>query len=226
MIKSLDYYVCHLKVLYEDNHIIAVEKPENVLSQKDITGDIDITDIVKEYLKRKYNKPGNVYLGLIHRLDRRVGGVMILCKTSKAASRLSENIRLLNGFDKYYLACVNGELKEDGIINVNIRKENKKAIISNDGKNSLLEYKYINGNVDRSYLEVKLYSGRYNQIRASFASINHPIFGDSKYGADKEDHIGLWCYKVIFSHPVTKEAIEVIDLPKNNLWKELCYKYN
>ena len=101
MIKDKEYYINNLKVLYEDNHLLVIEKPENVLSQKDATDDFDVNEIVKEYLKRKYNKPGNVYLGLLHRLDRRVGGVMVLAKTSKAASRVSIDIQNHN-FEKYY----------------------------------------------------------------------------------------------------------------------------
>ena len=137
MMKTKQYYIDNLNVLYEDNHLIVIEKQINVLSQKDNTNDFDVNEIVKDYLKNKYNKPGNVYLGLVHRLDRRVGGVLVLAKTSKAASRLSEDIRN-NNFEKYYIAKATGKILNDGEIKVNILKDEKtkKAIISNNGKPS------------------------------------------------------------------------------------------
>ena len=111
MMKTKEYYVNNLNVLYEDNHLIVVEKPIDVLSQKDITNDFDMNEIIKDYLKAKYNKPGNVYLGLVHRLDRRVGGVMVFAKTSKAASRLSENIRNKEFHKTWYIAQMSGFYK-------------------------------------------------------------------------------------------------------------------
>ena len=127
--KTKQYYIDNLNIIYEDNHLLVIEKPINVLSQKDNTNDFDINEIVKEYLKIKYKKEGNVYLGLVHRLDRRVGGVLVLAKTSKAASRLSEDIRN-NNFEKYYICKAEGIIENDGSINVNILKDekNKKAI--------------------------------------------------------------------------------------------------
>ena len=144
MMKTKQYYIDNLKVLYEDNHLIVVEKPINVLSQKDDTDDFDINEIVKEYLKIKYQKPGNVYLGLVHRLDRRVGGVLVLAKTSKAASRLSEAIRN-NTVRKYYVAKVQGKLNKDDTIELYIKKDekNKMAIVSNEGKKASLDYKVL-----------------------------------------------------------------------------------
>ena len=117
MMKNKQYYIENLNVLYEDNHLLVIEKPINVLSQKDNTNVFDINEIVKEYLKIKYNKEGNVYLGLVHRLDRRVGGVLVLAKTSKAASRLSEDIRN-NNFEKKYIAKTSGKILKDGSINI------------------------------------------------------------------------------------------------------------
>lgn len=225
MMKTKEYYINNLVVLYEDNHLIVIEKPVNVLSQKDDTNDFDVNEIVKEYLKRKYNKPGNVYLGLIHRLDRRVGGVLVLAKTSKAASRLSDDIRN-NNFEKYYLAKVMGKITKDGDINVNIKKDEKekKAEIAKDGKPSSLDYNIINYDNDDTYVYVNLHTGRYNQIRVSFSHIGHPLVNDYKYCKSikvNNNDLGLWCYKIIINHPVTKEKLEFISIPKGSIWKEI-----
>lgn len=225
--KTRSYYVDNLVVLYEDNHLIVIEKPVNVLSQKDNTNDIDVTEIVKEYLKIKYNKPGNVYLGLIHRLDRRVGGVLVLTKTSKAASRLSDDIRNHN-FEKYYIAKTYGKITNDGSININIKKDenSKMAIICDDGKPSSLDYNIIGYDNNETYLNIRLHSGRYNQIRVSFSHINHPLVNDYKYGKCKvnNDDLGLWCSKIIINHPITKERLVFESTPKGNIWSNLKIK--
>lgn len=215
-----------LKILYEDNHLLVVEKFANVLSQKDQTDDISMNDIIKEYIKVKYNKPGNVYVGLIHRLDRRVGGVMVFAKTSKAAARLSEDIRLHN-FDKYYLAFCKGGLTE-GVYKDYLQKdENKKlAFVSKSGKEAILEYKLINSiiynNELHSYVRIKLLTGRYNQIRCQFSSRNHPLVNDYKYGYNSSNgNIGLWCYGVTLTHPITKEKLHFESWPKGNIWSGL-----
>ena len=176
---------------------------------------------MKEYLKRKYNKPGNVYLGLVHRLDRRVSGVMVLAKTSKAASRLSKSI-MEHQFEKKYLAYVEGILDKDGSINIKILKKDNKAIISDLGKDAKLNYHIINNDAYNTYVMVDLESGRYNQIRLSFASINHPIYGDLKYGAkEKSDDMGLCSYQISFNHPVSKEYMTFTLLPKADIWKNM-----
>lgn len=217
--KDFNYYVDNLNVLYEDNHIIVIEKEKDVLSQKDETDDFSINEIVKEYLKRKYNKPGAVYLGLVHRLDRRVSGVMVLAKTSKAATRLSKSI-MEHEFEKKYLAYVEGIIDKDGSINIKILKKDNKAIISDLGKEAKLNYKVINNDSNNTYVMVDLESGRYNQIRLSFASINHPIYGDLKYGAKiKSDDMGLASYQISFSHPVSKKYMTFKMLPKASIWK-------
>lgn len=222
--KTKQYYVDNLNVLYEDNHLIVIEKPINVLSQKDETNDIDINEIVKEYLKVKYNKLGNVYLGLVHRLDRRVGGVLVLAKTSKAAARLSDSIRN-NNMEKYYIAKVEGIIEADGNINVLIKKDekNRKAIISKEGKESKLEYKVLGYDKNNTFVFVNLITGRYNQIRVSFSHIGHPIINDYKYGNGKvnNDQLGLWCYKIVIEHPVLKEKKEFISLPNGEIWNGL-----
>ncbi|MBO7079551.1 MAG: RNA pseudouridine synthase [Bacilli bacterium] len=219
--KDFNYYVDNLNVLYEDNHIIVIEKEKDVLSQKDETDDFSINEIVKEYLKRKYNKPGAVYLGLVHRLDRRVSGVMVLAKTSKAATRLSKSI-MEHEFEKKYLAYVEGIIDKDGSINIKILKKDNKAIISDLGKEAKLNYKVINNDSNNTYVMVDLESGRYNQIRLSFTSIGHPIYGDLKYGAKiKSDDMGLASYQISFSHPVSKEYMTFKMLPKASIWKDI-----
>ena len=222
--KDFEYYVSNLEVLYEDNHIIVINKEKDVLSQKDETDDFSINEIVKEYLKRKYNKPGNVYLGLVHRLDRRVSGVMVLAKTSKAASRLSKSI-MEHEFEKKYLAYVEGILDKDGCIDIKISKQDNRAIIDKNGKMSHLDYKLINNDGINTYVLVNLESGRYNQIRLSFASIGHPIYGDLKYGAkNKCDDLGLCSYRIAFVHPVTKEYMTFNLIPKADIWKNMKLK--
>ena len=222
--KTKEYYIKNLNVLYEDNHLIVIEKPVDILSQKDQTNDFDINEIVKTYIKEKYNKPGNVYLGLIHRLDRRVGGVLVLCKTSKAAARLSEDIRNKQ-FKKYYLSKVYGVIEKDVDIKVNIKKdENKKmAIICDEGKPSSLSYEVIGYDNDSTYVKVDLHTGRYNQIRASFNHINHPIVNDYKYTKKEpiSDELGLWCYQIEIIHPVKKESMIFTCEPKGNIWSNL-----
>ena len=227
MMKTKEYYIENLNVLYEDNHLIVIEKPVKVLSQKDETEDFDINEIVKEYLKRKYNKPGNVYLGLVHRLDRRVGGVLVLAKTSKAASRLSEDIRN-DHFEKYYICKCNGIIEKDGSININIRKDEKtkKAIVDKNGKPSSLDYKILGYDNDMTYCYINLHTGRYNQIRVSFSYINHYLVNDYKYGNCKmnKNDLGLWCYKIVITHPITKEKLTFKSQPKGYIWNNLKLK--
>lgn len=210
-----------LKVLFEDNHIIVVEKEVNILSQGDITNDIDMTKIVKAYLKEKYQKPGNVYLGLVHRLDRRVGGIMVFAKTSKAASRLSESFAT-HDVTKRYLAIVKGSL-ESGKIEVPILKDEKNniAIISNKGKLGSLTYQVLKEKDNTSLVSINLLTGRYNQIRVSFSYVNHPIINDYKYDKSiiaTKDDLALWCYYLSFIHPVSKEEMSFTLLPTRKIW--------
>ena len=179
-----------LKVIYEDNHIIVVEKKPNIPSQADKTEDIDMLSIVKSYIKEKYQKPGNVYLGLIHRLDRPVGGIMIFAKTSKAASRLSNEVRE-KVFKKKYLAVVDGKLdKKEGVLEDYLYKDernNISKVVKKEKKNAKyakLEYKVLKYNKikDLSLLEINLHTGRHHQIRVQLSNMGHSIFGDQKYG--------------------------------------------
>lgn len=220
-----------LNVLFEDNHIIVVEKMVNIPSQGDKTGDIDMLSIIKDYLKEKYNKPGNVYLGLVHRLDRPVGGVMVFAKTSKAAARLSEQVRVKD-FQKQYLVVVNGKLEnisgtfEDYL--VKNEKNNISRVGSEKDKNAKyanLDYEVLkyNEEINLSVVRVNLHTGRHHQIRVQFSSRDHSIYGDQKYGGRGHGkQIALWAYKLSFSHPVTKERLEFKVLPEiNGTWKIL-----
>ena len=206
----------NLKILYEDNHIIVVIKPYNVPVQADSSNDLDMLTIIKNYIKEKYNKQGNVYLGLVHRLDRPVGGVMVFAKTSKAASRLSEEVRT-NKIHKTYLAVVHGVLdkKDDKLINKMSKNEktHNSYIDEKNGKEAVLEYKVIKEEDNLSLLKINLITGRHHQIRLQLSNINHPIYGDQRYGFQDKKQIMLYAYKLEFTHPVTKELMTFKNLP-------------
>ena len=202
----------NLEILYEDNHIIVVVKPNNILSQSDNTNDVDMLTIIKKYIKEKYNKPGNVYLGLVHRLDRPVSGVMVFAKTSKAASRLSDQVR--NHFlKKKYIAIVydNGLSDTDKFIDYLYKDSDNstKVVDSKKGKYSELSYKVLKRNKQRNLalVDIDLTTGRHHQIRVQFASRNHPLFGDQRYGVQDKKQIALHAYQLEFIHPITKETL-------------------
>ena len=203
-----------LKILYEDNHIIVVVKPYNVLSQSDNTGDISIMDMIKKYIKEKYNKPGNVYLGLVHRLDRPVGGVMVFAKTSKAASRLSKSFSN-HEVVKKYLAVVHGKLSDGKMVDKIERDNEGNSFISENGKEAILNYHVIEYNKenDCSLVSIELKTGRHHQIRVQFASRGHYLIGDQRYGVQDKKQISLFSYYLSFIHPVSKEKLEFIELP-------------
>ena len=214
-----------LKVIYEDNHIIVVEKKPNVPSQADKTEDIDMLSIVKQYIKEKYQKPGDVYLGLVHRLDRPVGGVMIFARTSKAAGRLSEQVRQ-KVFKKKYLAVVDGKVKpENGTLEDYLYKDernNISKVVNKDKKNSKfakLDYRVLKYDEVKnlSLLEINLHTGRHHQIRVQLANFGHSIFGDQKYGKRGQGkQIALWAYELKILHPITKQEMTFTDLPEAN----------
>ena len=214
-----------LKILYEDNHIIVVVKPVGIPVQQDKSGDVDLLTIIKEYIKEKYEKKGNVYLGLVHRLDRMVGGVMVFAKTSKAASRISNYIREKN-FKKRYYAIVNGKLeissKKVILKDYLVKNErlNMSRVCSKDTKNakeSILEYSVVNNfkykDKDYSKVDINLMTGRHHQIRVQFANIGFPLYGDIKYG-NKINKVGqnlaLWSYYLSFFHPTKDEYLEFL----------------
>ena len=229
----------NLKVIYEDNHILVVEKPPNIPSQSDKTNDIDMLTICKKYIKEKYNKPGNVYLGLVHRLDRPVGGIMIFAKTSKAASRLSNQVRE-KIFKKKYLAVVDGKPEnKTGILEDYLHKDernNISKVVNKDKKNAKyakLEYELIvyDEVKNLSLLSINLYTGRHHQIRVQLSNFGHSIFGDQKYGTrGKGKQIALWAYELEIEHPITKEKMTFKDLPQNkgtwSILKKLKINYN
>lgn len=211
------------KVIYEDNHIIVVEKIPNIPSQSDKTGDEDMLTIIKNYLKEKYNKQGNVYLGLVHRLDRPVGGVMVFAKTSKAAARLSEQVRS-KVFKKEYLAIVDGKLENrEGTLEDYLLKNEKtniSKVVKEGTKNSKyakLDYEVLkyNEEIDLSLLKILLHTGRHHQIRVQLSNMGHSICGDQKYGTrGRGKQISLWAYKLTIEHPITKEKISFLCLPE------------
>ena len=221
----------NLKVLYEDNHIIVVEKPVNIPSQADKTGDIDMLTIIKAYLKEKYNKPGEVYLGLVHRLDRPTGGVMVFAKTSKAASRLSEQVRNKE-FEKKYLCIVDGKLEEKSgtfrdCLLKNERTNTSKVVDAKtkNAKEAILDYEVLkyNEEINLSVIKVYLHTGRHHQIRVQFAHRNHSLYGDQKYGTrGRGKQLALWAFSLSFKHPTTKELLIFEDYPeKIGSWKIL-----
>ena len=210
-----------LNVLYEDNHIIVVVKPFNVLSQGDSTGDISIMDMIKEYIKVKYNKPGNVYLGLVHRLDRPVGGIMVFARTSKAASRLCKDFNE-HKIVKNYLAIVHGKVDNNGEFIDKIEKgKDGKSFVSSNGKEAILDYELIEYNKenDCSLVSISLKTGRHHQIRVQFSSRGHYLLGDQRYGVQDNKQISLFSYYLSFTHPVTKEIMEFkVNPPKKDYW--------
>ena len=211
-----------MKVIYEDNHIIVVIKEPNIPSQSDKTGDIDMLTLVKNYVKEKYNKPGEAYIGLVHRLDRPVGGIMVFARTSKAASRLSEQIRNKT-FKKKYLAVVDGKFgNKNGTLTDYLYKDERNNIskvvleTKKNSKRAELDYEVLNYDDKRnlSLVKINLHTGRHHQIRVQMAHAGHSLFGDQKYGTrGKGKQIRLWAYEVEFEHPTTKEALKFTDYP-------------
>ncbi|HPY68011.1 MAG TPA: RluA family pseudouridine synthase [Bacteroidales bacterium] len=217
------------EILYEDNHIIAVNKRSSDLSQGDKSGDTSLDDEVKKYIARKYNKPGNVFLGVVHRIDRPVSGVILYARTSKALSRLNEMFRA-SEVKKVYLAIVRNRPPEDlATISHYLKKnekQNKTYVYDKEVKGSkkaTLTYS-IAGRSDRYYLlEVILHSGRHHQIRAQLAKIGCPIKGDLKYGFSRSNDnksISLIARRLEFIHPVKKEKIIITaPFPEDDIWQ-------
>lgn len=214
-----------LTVLYEDNHIIVVLKPQNIPTQADSSGSLDMLTMVKNYIKEKYNKPGDAYVGLVHRLDRPTGGVMVFAKTSKAASRLSEQLK--NGeITKKYLTVVEGVVKNKREKLVNYLRKNERDNIveivpqtSMGAKVAELEYRLLSTDHNLSLLEVNLFTGRSHQIRVQLKHIGHPVYSDHKYGAKmpKTKYLALWAYELSLVHPVTKITHTFKVLPPKDL---------
>lgn len=213
----------NLKIFYEDNHIIVCYKPRGILSQADNTKDLDMLTIIKNYIKEKYNKPGNVYLGLVHRLDRNTDGIMVFAKTSKAASRLSSDIKN-DLFHKKYLAVVEGRLEGKAILNDMLYYDEvkKKAFIKNvaGSKKASLEYEALDYKDNKTLLDIKLYTGRHHQIRCELAHLGHPIIGDLKYGSKLNygDTYALTAYSLSIIHPTKREEMEFKYIPSDDFY--------
>ncbi|MDK2838353.1 MAG: rRNA synthase [Bacteroidota bacterium] len=220
-----------MDVLYEDNHLIIVNKAPSEIVQGDKTGDKPLSELIKEYLKEKYHKPGNVFCGVTHRLDRPTSGVVVFAKTSKALSRLNEMFR--NGeVDKTYWAIVKNRppKDEDTLIHYLIKNEKTNKSTAYDSekpntKKAILHYKLIAASQKYFLLEVDLETGRHHQIRCQLAKIGCPIKGDLKYGAERSNpdgSISLHARTISFVHPVSKQQIHVLaPVPNDTLWKTL-----
>ncbi|MBO1003548.1 RluA family pseudouridine synthase [Pseudogracilibacillus auburnensis] len=215
----------NIPILYEDNHLLIVEKPVNMPVQQDRTNDRDLLNLLKEDIKIRYNKRGNVYLSLIHRLDRPVGGAIVFAKTSKAASRMSSLLRKRE-IHRTYLAVVRGYVKkEEETLEHYLRKNRKVNQVFavqphvNDAKQAILHYKVLERKNNLTLLHIKLQTGRSHQIRVQLKAIGHPLYGDQKYGAHVNkvgEQIALWANKLSFIHPVKKETITITSMPNDD----------
>jgi 23S rRNA pseudouridine1911/1915/1917 synthase len=228
-----------LNILYEDNHLLVVEKPVNVPSQADSSGDPDLLSLLKIDLKERYQKPGNVYLGLVHRLDRPVGGVMVFAKTSKAAARLSEQIKAKREFVKIYRAVIFGTMDPPtGTLHHFLWKspeENMVKVVSKEepgAKEASLDFMVLSCRDGFSLVQINLQTGRSHQIRVQFAATGHPLFGDQKYGAGKSkpgEQLALWATELQFLHPTQKKPISFQSNPPTvypwNTFKNIDKKF-
>lgn len=227
----------NLEILYEDNHIIAINKRSSDIVQGDKTGDIPLNEIVKKYIKIKYNKPGDVYLGTIHRIDRPVSGIVLFAKTSKALERLNKMFKEKT-IQKTYWAIVKNQPEKEEAHLIHFLKKNEKnnkssAFIKEKGeaKKSELKYRVIHKFDNFFLLEITPYTGRHHQIRVQLSAINCPIKGDLKYGfnrSNKDASISLHARKIEFMHPVKQEPISIIANPNtaDNLWNEAVKMFN
>ena len=218
----------NLEVLFEDNHLLIVNKKSGDIVQGDKTGDKPLSDVVKEYIKEKYNKPGEVFLGVVHRLDRPTSGVIIFARTSKALERLNKMLRERTISKTYWAVVKNTPLKEkDSLIHFLKKnpKNNKSTVFTKEtdaSKKAILHYSVIKKLDNYSLLEIDLETGRHHQIRAQLAYIGTPIKGDLKYGAsrsNKDGSIHLHARKISFTHPVSKENILFLaPIPNETIW--------
>ena len=210
-------------ILHEDNSVLVVVKPQNIPSQADASGDMDLLSLLKQYIKEKYNKQGNAYLGLVHRLDRPTGGVMVFAKNSKAAERLSKQI-VDGDMTKQYLTTVLGSPKERKGTLVNYLKKNAltntvyvATFGDHNAKRAELSYEVLeNYQGAMSLVKVQLGTGRSHQIRVQFSAIGCPVFGDVRYGGDalaKGANLALWAYRLEFDHPISKEHMVFVAYP-------------
>ena len=217
-----------INIIYEDNHLLVVEKPINIPVQEDSTKDLDFLNILKNYIKVRDNKPGNVYLGLIHRLDRPVGGIMVFAKTSKCASRLSKQVQNHEFKKQYYAVTINEVKPHKGTFIDNLLKDEKNNIVKIDknGKKAILDYELIEYKNNMSLVKIYLKTGRSHQIRVQFSSRGYPLYGDHKYNLNvkSKSDIALFSYKISFNHPITNELLTFeLPLPKKYPWNTFKY---
>ena len=218
-----------MTVVYEDNHIIVVNKTASEIVQADKTGDTPLSETVKQYLKEKYQKPGNVFLGVTHRLDRPVSGLVVFAKTSKALTRLNEMFRTSEVKKTYWAVVKNAPKESEGeLVHFLVRNEKQNKSYAYDkevpkSKKAILDYRLIGRSENYYLLEVDLKTGRHHQIRCQLAKMGCPIKGDLKYGSPRSNPDGSICLharRIRFVHPVSKELIELeAPLPEGNLWK-------
>ena len=221
-----------MQVVYEDNHVIIVFKESGEIVQGDKTGDTPLSETVKAYIKEKHHKPGNVFLGVVHRLDRPVAGLVVFAKTSKALSRLNDMFRDGDIHKTYWAITKNRPAEPEAtLVNWLVRneKQNKSYVYDHEvpgSKKSVLEYRVAGQTENYNLLEVKLLTGRHHQIRCQLAAIGCPIKGDLKYGARRSNpdgSISLLSRHIAFVHPVSQELVSVDSpLPKDNLWQSIA----
>ncbi len=221
-----------MQVIYEDNHIIIVNKQSGEIVQGDKTGDTPLSDIVKAYLKEKYHKPGDVFLGVVHRLDRPVSGVVVFAKTSKALTRLNKMFSGGEVHKTYWAITKNAPKEVEGTLEhwlVRNEKQNKSYAYAKEkprSKHAVLKYRLLGKTDNYHLIEVELLTGRHHQIRCQLAAMGCPIKGDLKYGAKRSNpdgSISLMSRKVEFVHPVSKETISVeAPVPNDNIWKTIA----
>lgn len=208
-------------IIYEDNHLLVVNKPAGILVQGDITGDESLLEIAKKYIKEKYNKPGNIFLGLVHRLDRPTSGVIVFARTSKAASRLSKQFREKT-IEKYYVALVQGKIPKSGILKDKISRNGATSKIGYTGKQAELKYKLLKYKNNISKVEIKLITGRHHQIRVQFAERGNPILGDFRYGSKIKfgnKALALHAFSISLIHPTKKEKM-IFNFNPDDYWND------
>lgn len=224
--EDLYFYVPRWPVLYLDNHLLALYKPAGLLVQGDRTEEVSLLELGKSWLKDRYNKPGRTFLGMVHRLDRPVAGVVLFCRTSKAAGRLSEQFRS-GKVGKRYLAVVEGRMSKarEYLTNYIERDERNSRIAAQPGTRrqvAKLSYRLLDATQSRSLVEVQLHTGRRHQIRVQLAHIGHPVLGDRRYGAAKtlpQRQIALFAQKLTVEHPTRREEIVIASpLPRGWPW--------
>ncbi|MBQ8506282.1 MAG: RluA family pseudouridine synthase [Clostridia bacterium] len=227
MAESVRAGAYEIPVIYEDNHLLVVVKPANLPTQADSSGDDDLLSILKRYIGEKYNKPGAVYLGLVHRLDRPVGGVMVFARTSKAASRLSEAFRT-HEQDRRYLAVIEGEVRENMELTDYLLKDGKTGMVrvvkkdAPGAKQARLISRPIAARNGLTLSHVQLFTGRAHQIRVQHAHAGHPLWGDMRYGHGMPGRqIALWACELTLDHPTKHESLRFTSAPSmKGAWKD------